>query len=166
MHPHLARCGDLLAGAIDGPGTETTTPRIDGRWTIAEIVEHLQRAYTGTAKGLDRCLQEGRPVATPRRLRHLPGLWLVVRAGYLPSGRQAPRQVTPTGTLTLAEAHTQAQAGLVWLDRSASLGRERFGGVPVLDHPILGPFSVDDWLKFHLVHTRHHGRQIRARRSG
>ena len=38
------------------------------------------------------------------------------------------------------------------------------GGIKVVDHPILGAFTVDQWLKFHLVHTRHHEKQIRARR--
>lgn len=31
-----------------------------------------------------------------------------------------------------------------------------FGSAKVLDHPILGALSVNQWLKFHLVHTTHH----------
>ena len=30
----------------------------------------------------------------------------------------------------------------------------------MLDHPILGALTVDQWLKFHVVHTRHHAKQI------
>jgi hypothetical protein len=41
---------------------------------------------------------------------------------------------------------------------------ERFGTGPVLDHPILGPFTAADWARFHRVHTRHHCRQIDERR--
>jgi hypothetical protein len=33
--------------------------------------------------------------------------------------------------------------------------------VRVLDHPLLGPFSIWQWRKFHLVHGLHHGKQIR-----
>jgi hypothetical protein len=33
-----------------------------------------------------------------------------------------------------------------------------------VDHPRLGALTVDEWLKFHLVHTRHHEKHIRARR--
>jgi hypothetical protein len=29
-----------------------------------------------------------------------------------------------------------------------------------LDHPILGPFSIAQWRKFHLVHGLHHVKQI------
>jgi hypothetical protein len=34
----------------------------------------------------------------------------------------------------------------------------------MLDHPILGPLTVDQWRKFHVVHTEHHVRQISQRR--
>jgi len=33
----------------------------------------------------------------------------------------------------------------------------------ILDHPILGPLTADEWSKFHWVHGRHHARQIRER---
>ena len=33
----------------------------------------------------------------------------------------------------------------------------------VLKHPVIGPLSVDQWRKFHWIHTRHHARQILER---
>jgi hypothetical protein len=30
---------------------------------------------------------------------------------------------------------------------------------------VLGPFSIEQWRKFHLVHGRHHVKQIRQRRA-
>jgi hypothetical protein len=40
----------------------------------------------------------------------------------------------------------------------------RFGSATaVLDHPLLGPLNVEHWRKFHLLHARHHARQIRER---
>jgi hypothetical protein len=37
----------------------------------------------------------------------------------------------------------------------------RFGpSVPLMDHPVLGPLTIDQWRTFHWVHTRHHARQI------
>ena len=35
----------------------------------------------------------------------------------------------------------------------------------LLDHPILGPLTAAQWRKFHLVHGRHHIKQIRLRRG-
>ena len=38
---------------------------------------------------------------------------------------------------------------------------ERYGArVKVLDHPVLGPLTAKQWRKFHLIHGRHHVRQI------
>ncbi|PHY11395.1 MAG: hypothetical protein CK533_05415 [Acidobacterium sp.] len=42
------------------------------------------------------------------------------------------------------------------LDEAAGKARQMFGSAKVLDHPILGALSVNQWLKFHLVHTTHH----------
>jgi hypothetical protein len=37
----------------------------------------------------------------------------------------------------------------------------RFGhGVPLLDHPILGPLTAKQWKKFHLLHGMHHRKQL------
>jgi len=44
---------------------------------------------------------------------------------------------------------------------------EKFGSSSkLLDHPILGPLTGAEWRKFHLVHGRHHVKQIRRLRQG
>jgi hypothetical protein len=35
----------------------------------------------------------------------------------------------------------------------------------LLDHPILGPLTADQWRKFHWVHGKHHMKQIRGLRQ-
>jgi hypothetical protein len=35
----------------------------------------------------------------------------------------------------------------------------------LLDHPILGPLTGNQWRKFHLVHGLHHVKQIRRLRQ-
>jgi hypothetical protein len=72
--------------------------------------------------------------------------------------------VIPTGALDLGAVLDATRRDLDRLDAVAVKTRERFGTAKVVDHPILGAFSVDQWLKFHLIHTRHHEKQIRARR--
>ena len=59
MHPDLTRCHSLLDSSIEGLDDRAAAVRVDGRWSIAEIVEHLDRTYTGTSKGLTRCLESG-----------------------------------------------------------------------------------------------------------
>jgi Protein of unknown function (DUF1569) len=88
----------------------------------------------------------------------------VAESRLLPEGRQAPKHVIPTGELDLGAVLAAVRRDLERLDQAAAKTRERFGRAKVVDHPILGAFSVDQWLTFHLVHTRHHEKQIRARR--
>jgi hypothetical protein len=56
---------------------------------------------------------------------------------------------------------------LLVLDQRLKDVARAFGSrTPVLNHPIMGPFSVNDWRRFHWVHTRHHLRQIRIKAKG
>ena len=165
MHPHLQACREILEDATRGGGAECNSRRDPGKWSVAEVVEHLQRAYLGNAKGFERCLEKGVPLATPKTLKQTLQGFAVVTLGYFPEGRQAPKHVLPTGELDLGAVLDAVRRDLERLHVAAVKMRERFGGSKkVLDHPVLGAFSVDQWLKFHLVHTRHHEKQIRARR--
>lgn len=163
MNRNLQRCIDTIEASTAGLAAETLRRRTDGRWSIAEIVEHLQLAYGGTAKGLDRCVESGQPAAKVFSLRHRYWTFVVVGLGYFPPGRPAPRHVMPTGNVDLQTAVAAARRDLLWLDAAATRARERFGSVKVLDHPRLGAFTVDQWLRFHWIHTRHHDKQIRER---
>jgi len=153
----------VLDATRDG-GPECSTRRDPKKWSVAEIVEHLQRAYLGTAKGFERCLEKGAPIATAPSLKQQLQGFAVVNLGYFPAGRAAPKHIIPTGELDLLAVLNAVRRDLARLDAAAVRTREHFGRVNVVDHPILGAFSVDQWLKFHLVHTRHHEKQIRARR--
>lgn len=164
MHPHLAGCLTLILDATRDGGAECSTRRDANRWSVAEIVEHLQRAYLGTAKGFERCLEKGAPIATAPTLKQRLQSFAVVNLGYFPVGREAPKHVIPTGEVDLHTLLDAVRRDLARLDAAAVRTRGQFGGAKVVDHPILGAFSVNQWLKFHLVHTRHHEKQIRARR--
>jgi len=163
MHPHLAGCLALVQDATDGAGAECANRRDPKQWSVVEVVEHLQRAYGGTAKGFERCLEKDRPLATPASLKQKLAAFALVNLGYFPVGREAPKHIIPTGELDLQAVLAALGRDLERLDVAAIRVRERFGTVRVLDHPILGAFTVDQWLKFHLVHTRHHEKQIRVR---
>jgi len=164
VSPYLERCLDVVLGATAGVTPEAATKRAGDRWSVAEIVEHLQRAYSGTAKGFERCLEKNTPLATRATLTQSLQAFALINLGYFPKGRQAPKYIVPTGTIALPEVLEGVKKDLAWLDDAAGRTRKAFGGVRVLDHPILGALTVDQWLRFHLVHTRHHQKQIQARR--
>ena len=164
MHPHLKACLAILEDCTRGAGAECSVRKDPAKWSAAEVVEHLARAYSGTAKGLERCLEKGAPAATGQTFRQKLFSFGLINLGYFPPGRQAPKHVLPTGELDLGAVLDAARRGLARLDVAAITAREKFGGVKVMDHALLGAFTVDQWLKFHLVHTRHHEKHIRARR--
>jgi hypothetical protein len=149
------------AGLDDGDGAI----RIDGRWSIAEIVEHLDRTYTGTSKGLERCLESGSTRTTAPDLRGRLRRFWVVTLGRFPTGIEAPRHVLPSGEVSLSAMMARVHQHLGEMDAVFVRARARFGDIAVLDHPLLGPFTITDWARFHQVHTRHHCAQIRERRG-
>jgi hypothetical protein len=161
---HLQQCLAVIDDATRGGGAECNVRRNPTQWSVAEVVEHLQRAYLGTAKGFERCLEKNASLATGQTFKQRLYSFALIRLGKFPEGRQAPKHIIPGGELDLAAVLEAARRDLARLDAAAVQTRDRFGRAKVVDHPVLGAFNVDQWLKFHLVHTRHHERQIRARR--
>ena len=164
MNPHLQSCLAIVLDATSGVSPEAAARRAGDRWSVVEIVEHLQRSYSGTAKGFERCLDKGVPLATSATLGQSLQTFALIKLGYFPRGREAPKHIIPTGAVTLASAIEGVHRDLAWLDDTALRIRSAFGGVKVMDHPLLGAFTLDQWLRFHLAHTKHHEKQIRARR--
>jgi len=54
MDTHLGKLEQALSGAIAGMSSEELTWHPEGKWCVAEVLEHLYLSYTGTAKGFER----------------------------------------------------------------------------------------------------------------
>ena len=164
MNRHLDRCLAIVLDATAGAGDESKVRRDPARWSVVEIVEHLTRSYSGTAKGFERCLEKDKPLSTPVSFKQRVQQFAYIGLGYFPEGRQAPKHIIPTGELDLNAVIDAVRRDLARLDESAARAREKLGAGKMLDHPIIGALTVDQWMKFHEVHTRHHARQIAERR--
>jgi hypothetical protein len=139
--------------------------RLPGKWCAAEILEHLYLTYTGTARGFTRALEQGTPLASPVTWKNRVQSFLVVNLGYLPTGRKSPPNVLPRG-LAAEKVVAEFSSKIAEMDQIMSSCAARFGArTRVLDHPILGPFSINQWRKFHLVHGLHHVAQLRTLRD-
>jgi len=165
MHAHLESCLTSVLAATKGAGDESRVRRNPEKWSVVEIVEHLSRAYSGTAKGFERCVETGTPLCGATTFTQRLSQFVVISLGYFPGGRQAPKQVIPTGELDLGTVLDAARKNLQWLDKAAITTRDALGTGKMLEHPILGALTIDQWLRFHVVHTRHHAKQIRERRE-
>ena len=162
---YLQRLSHAIASATRGMTPEQLMRHAEGKWCTAEILEHLYLTYTGTVKGLERCLASGKPLATSARLWHCLSTFAVTSLGYFPTGRKAPERATPRGLpgeKVLAEILPQIAA----MDEILRRCEERYGAhIKLLDHPVLGPLNARQWRKFHWVHGRHHVKQIRRARG-
>lgn len=165
MNAHLETCLTIVFDATRGGGAECGVRTDPNRWSVAEIVEHLTRAYSGTAKGFERCLEKGTSLASAASLAQGVRQFVVIDLGYFPQGRAAPKHIIPTGALDLTAVLEAVRRDLTRLDDAADRTRRALGAGKMLDHPILGPLTIEQWLKFHVVHSRHHAKQIRDRRS-
>lgn len=164
MHPYLETCLGTVLDATKGAGDESNVRRDPAKWSVTEIVEHLSRAYSGTAKGFERCVDKGVPLAGATTFKQRLSQFLIINLGMFPEGRQAPKHIIPTGELDLGAVLDATRKNLLWLDQAAIKARDTLGTGRMLEHPILGALSVDQWLAFHVAHTNHHAKQIRARR--
>jgi Protein of unknown function (DUF1569) len=162
------RLGDLqreLESRAAAMSAEDTRPRQDGKWSVAEILEHLYLTYTGTIKGLNRVLEVGKPVARRPSVKDRVRTFVVTGLGYFPEGRKAPA-VTAPRALDVAMVRTQIGGQIAAMNDLLTQCATRFGGgTRLLDHPVLGPLTADQWRKFHLVHGEHHLKQIEQRWS-
>lgn len=164
MDRHLERLQREIEVVIAGIA-EGCAPPAPGKWSSAEILEHLYLSYTGTIKGFERALESGDLTNSRTTWKHRFGTLLVVGIGYFPSGRESPPTARPRG-LPAEKVRTDISASIARLDAILGKCEEKFGaGVKVLDHPVLGPFTVAEWRKFHLVHGLHHLKQIRGLQS-
>lgn len=163
MDSYLARLQQELEDAMSG-----ATPADLGRgpaekWNPAQILEHLYRTYRGTNHGIGKCLEKGAPLVTPATLKHRVGKFLICNLGYVPGGFKAPERASPHG-MPVEDVLKKIFPEIRLMESGLANLESKFGATTkVLDHPLIGPLTANQWRKFHLAHGRHHARQIRER---
>jgi hypothetical protein len=142
-------------------------PRGDSsRWNTRQIVEHLALTYRVSGENLQNRLVKGRSTQYRPTFSQISSKFVLLKLGYFPPGRPAPAAVTPStetaeaadgaGLLTLFGRELEAVDGI--LDACEA----HFVGSALATHQVLGPLSVAEWRRFHVIHARHHLRQIRG----
>lgn len=87
----------------------------------------------------------------------------MIGIGYLPEGAKAPERSVPRG-MPLEEVREKIVAEVQEMEAGLDDCERRFGAsTKIMDHPLLGPLSANQWRKFHWIHGKHHSRQIRER---
>src|SRR5579859_3192568 len=97
MDAYLQRLQDAIASATAGMTVEDLQRHPPGKWSAAEVLEHLYLTYTGTVKGFERVEAANQPLVTAQSWRQRGRKAIVVGLGYLPSGRESPSVARPRG---------------------------------------------------------------------
>lgn len=149
--------------AVEGMTPEQLGSHLPGKWSAAEVLEHLYLTYTGTIKGFERVAAGLHSPSKPKSARTAIR-FVVLGLSHIPAGREAPPQTRPRGlpTETLV---ADVGAKIAAMDEIITRCERALGRGRLLDHSILGPLTAAQWRKFHLVHGRHHLKQIRRLRE-
>jgi hypothetical protein len=160
MDSRLEQLKQALESAVEGMSSEQLSWHPEGKWCAAEVLEHLYLTYTGTIRGFEKVMAAGKPLATRTSLAHHLRTFVVVVLGRLPEGRTAPANTRPKG-MGAETVRSEVGSKIMAMDEILTQCEARFGrGTKLLDHPILGPLTAAQWRKFHLVHGRHHHKQL------
>jgi len=163
MDSYLERLHQELEHAIADATPAGLGNAPDGKWSPAQILEHLLLTYRGTNKGVAKCLQQGSSLARATTFQDRVRSFVVVSLAYFPRGRKSPERVVPKG-MPAEEVQRAIFVEIHQMDAGLAECARKFGSrMKIMDHPVLGPLNVEQWRKFHWVHGRHHARQIRER---
>jgi len=114
-----------------------------GRWTLAQICNHLGNSIDYTSAGFP-----GR--AAPWLVQQSIGRgirWLMLSTGRIAEGVQLPAEYRPR-----ADLDESAEAARL----KDSIGRfEAFDGA-LAAHPLVGRMSKMQWQRYHCIHCAHH----------
>jgi hypothetical protein len=171
MDPILTQLHNEIANSLDDLDSEQTqlTPSTStDKWSIQQIVQHLCLTYAFTETAFDARLAKGTPTHARPTLQQRIGQYCLTTLGIFPSGREAPGRVTPPQIASPVCGNDLVHYTgeyLVRLDKLFNKAEALFGPGRCISHMILGPLSIHQWRRFHLIHGRHHLKQIRAIRS-
>lgn len=163
---HREAMRSYLSAAAAVPEERWLEPLAPGKWSPAEVTEHVRLVYAQLVSELTG----GQGVAI--RVRWPLRSWIrwiylgrILRTGEFPAGARSPREARP------GEVSADRQAAAQGLETAAeSFERELAArrGLPAtrLTHHIFGRLSPWTGLLLCTVHTRHHGRQLEALGGG
>lgn len=133
---------------------------IAGRWSIAQVLEHLTLAFGANADAIEKALGSGEVRGRSPGLAQRLGRRLVIDIGYFPRV-QAPERTRPIGSVPPERSVAAIRDALVRLDLALARASAQFGDrALVANHPYFQGLTVPQWRKFHWRHTVHHMRAI------
>jgi hypothetical protein len=157
---HREAAALFVTRAAGVPAEHWKAARAPGKWSPAEIAEHLALTY----EHLLAELRGGKAMRVKgswllrlgARYKFLPGL---IRDGIIPQGVRAPREVRPEMPSGDSE-QTLERFRMLSMDFENEITARRASGGGTLTHPYFGKLGPERGIRFVEVHIRHHTRQL------
>jgi hypothetical protein len=148
---------DLIAAA-EKCGGAWAVPRVPGKWSPSQLVEHVARTLDESAN-----LVSGAPTKFPTLpffLRPVVRGFLfkrVLKKGTFPKAKTNKAMDPASGPATPAEARIRLETALSRFERECRSCAEAGGAIA---SATFGKVCVEDYARFIELHTRHHCRQM------
>lgn len=164
--PYLKQTLDAIESAIYGMTDEQMIWAPQERWSAVLILEHLSLTYYRTIQGAKSALRQAGPPVRRPTLRERAILRLFFISKRFPKHLRAPRMVVPRG-MGPEQAKQSIITNLIQMDAAMQECNAMFGrNMPCFLHGVAGPLTVRQCCHFHLLHTRHHMKQVQRLRRG
>jgi len=163
LAPDIEETLRAIEAAVAGMTPEQLVRAPAGRWSAESVLEHLDLTFSGTVVGLRKRLETGVRALTADWKQRI-ATWLIVDLGFFPPGFKAPEFANPGGGKG-GSVLDDIRRHLREMDEVMVECDQKLGAHVAFKHPRLGPLTTAQWRKFHLVHTRHHMKQIARLRA-
>jgi hypothetical protein len=141
------------------PAGAWSTPVGPGKWTPAQIAEHVAITFEIAERALKG--ESGIP-GVPRLVRPLVRaifLRRTLKTKTFPRNAKAPKvfhpSTSPPAAPHVIERLNRAEAGV-----KAAVEALRRSGASTIEHPAFGRIAVEEYLELNAIHTRHHMGQL------
>jgi hypothetical protein len=169
MHAVLERAAHQIADELAGLDAEMTQlhPRgFEYRWNAQQIIEHLVLGFRQSTQMFEKRLSKGHRLRDVSRTRVQWVLQILMLSfGKYPVGVPTLEEMSPRkGEFAVMSGRQLIELlrdEIEEMDGAMDRCRSKFGMEKVARHPLLGPLRVDQWRRFHVVHSLHHLGQLR-----
>jgi hypothetical protein len=141
--------------ATDEHRLSTVAPQVSG-WSALHHAAHMTLANELILRNL-ASLSKGAGLLVVFEAAQKPEALAFLAAGRLPRGRaQSPRMVVPPSDIDASRAREWAAQVITDLDALIPTLHQQSPTRCFIPHQMLGPLDLAQWLRFGIVHTRHH----------
>ncbi|MGH7662686.1 MAG: DinB family protein [Gemmatimonadaceae bacterium] len=163
---HAAAVSEFVSAATALPENAWHAPRAEGKWSPAQITEHLSLAFAAALSELDG----GRGVRMRgSRLRRLLLRRLLLprllTGATFPAGVRSPSEARP-GDVTASRREGLDRMTLLARRFEEQASRSSGRDAMRVTHPYFGALPALQGLRFSAAHIRHHKAQLLSRAGG